>query len=602
MLEIGSLVDGKYKVLNEIGHGGMSVVYLALNERANKTWAIKEVRKTGASNYEVVKQGLIAETNILKRLNHPRLPSIIDVIDHDDTFLIVMDYVEGTSLEKRLKNGPQPWQDVVEWGKQLCDVLAYLHSRNPAIIYRDMKPANVMLKPDGNVVLLDFGTAREYKSQRAGDDTTCLGTRGYAAPEQYGGMGQTDARTDIYCLGATMYHLVTGHNPSMPPYEIKPIRSINPKLPRGLEKIILKCTRTDPAQRYQSCAELMYDLENINKIDERYIRKQKKQLHTWIACAALTIAFAIAGTGFSVAANRNSSAGYESAIADPLGSFTFNMKSDTSSYTEIEEGFKEAISIEPANQRAWIYLTKLYRSDHVITNHEWSSMQEMLRSDTGKALQKNKEAYAQFCMEWGQDLFFFYDGSEDIEVGSGDPNKALTFLSYIIDEDDSRLLEYEASSKEKSYPESLRINDISSSVAEAEMHLAKDMYTIAEQWGNGLEQNSSIDKTYDYGSYWNDLMQLAKDDELLQVSSTGGSVNGQYIQSALYTYLISTVNQNVTKFKRYGITKDQMTELVDLIESRTRELKSKNPSEDIRTLIQNIETQTDYVRSSIKAM
>ena len=131
----------------------------------------------------------------------------------------------------------------MEWGKQLCDVLAYLHSRKPPIIYRDMKPDNVQLKPDGTITLLDFGTAREYKYRGAeGSDTSCLGTRGYAAPEQYGGMGETDARTDIYCLGATLYHLLTGHNPSLPPYEMKPIRTINPALPRGLEQIILRCT------------------------------------------------------------------------------------------------------------------------------------------------------------------------------------------------------------------------------------------------------------------------------------------------------------------------------------------------------------------------
>ena len=109
MLENGTLIDGKYRILHEIGHGGMSVVYLVLNERANKTWAIKEVRKNGATSFEVVKQGLIAETNILKKLNHPHLPSIIDVIDKDDSFLVVMDYVEGVSLAKFLKtNGPRP--------------------------------------------------------------------------------------------------------------------------------------------------------------------------------------------------------------------------------------------------------------------------------------------------------------------------------------------------------------------------------------------------------------------------------------------------------------------------------------------------------------
>ena len=261
MLEIGSLVDGKYKILNKIGQGGMSVVYLAMNERANKQWAIKEVRKDGVQNFEVVKQGLIAETEMLKKLSHPNLPSIIDVIDGDGTFLIVMDYIEGRHLESVVKEyGAQSQEDVIEWAKQLCDVLSYLHSRKPPIIYRDMKPSNVMLKPDGKVMLIDFGTAREFKENSVAD-TTCLGTQGYAAPEQYGGHGQTDARTDIYCLGATLYHLLTGHNPSEPPYEMYPIRYWNPELSSGLEEIILKCTQKNAERRYPNTDELIQDLK-----------------------------------------------------------------------------------------------------------------------------------------------------------------------------------------------------------------------------------------------------------------------------------------------------------------------------------------------------
>ena len=187
MLEIGSVVDGKYKILNKIGQGGMSVVYLALNERANKTWAIKEVRKDGIQDFTTVKQGLIVETNILKSLSHKYLPGIIDVIDDEDTFIIVMDYIEGKSLNKVLQeslerdNLPIGVEDVISWGIQLCDVLYYLHTREHPIIYRDMKPANVMLKPNGEISLIDFGTARVFKTGNS-EDTTCLGTPGYAAP------------------------------------------------------------------------------------------------------------------------------------------------------------------------------------------------------------------------------------------------------------------------------------------------------------------------------------------------------------------------------------------------------------------------------------
>lgn len=287
MLEIGTLVDGKYRILDVIGHGGMSVVYLARNERANKTWAIKEVRKTGTEDLEVKQNSLIAETEMLKKLSHKYLPTIVDVIETEETYLVVMDYIEGEDLGKILKeNGAQDQEKVIEWAKELCDVLGYLHTRTPPIIYRDLKPANVMLKPDGKIILIDFGTAREIKVKDA-NDTVSLGTRGYAAPEQFGATAKTDARTDIYCLGATIYHLVTNHNPATEPYVMEPIRQRIPTLSGGLEKIILKCTQPRPQDRYQSCAEVMYALENYEREDEDHKRKQKKKLGAFIASVVM---------------------------------------------------------------------------------------------------------------------------------------------------------------------------------------------------------------------------------------------------------------------------------------------------------------------------
>ena len=289
MLEIGQLVDNKYRVLDIVGKGGMSVVYLARNERANKSWAIKEVRKVGEENLEVKKNSLIAETEMLKNLSHPNLPTIVDVIETEDTFLVVMDYIEGNDLSEILREyGAQPQEKVIEWGLQLCDVLGYLHTREKPIIYRDLKPANIMLKPDGNITLIDFGTAREIKVADA-NDTISLGTRGYAAPEQFGANAKTDARTDIYCLGATMYHLVTNHNPATEPYVMSPIRERNPALSAGLENIILKCTRNNPDERYQSCAELMYALEHYDTIDEAYRKKQKRKLGSFITMLVLMV-------------------------------------------------------------------------------------------------------------------------------------------------------------------------------------------------------------------------------------------------------------------------------------------------------------------------
>lgn len=317
-LGVGTIIDGKYEVLREVGRGGMSIVYLAMDLRINKQWAIKVLSKNGVQDFEIVKQGLIAEANLLKKMDHPNLPRIIDLIDTDDSFIIIMDYIEGESLNHILDQyGAQPEEKVLKWAKQLCDVLGYLHTRTPAIIYRDMKPANVMLRPNGSITLIDFGIAREFKETNLAD-TTCLGTRGYAAPEQFGGMGQTDARTDIYCLGVTLYNLVTNLNPAEPPYEIKPIREVDSKLSKGLEYVIEKATLRDPELRYQSIAEMLYDLENLDKTEKKankaakskkigsLFSSDKKRKKSTKASAPNSIPFSIPKTTVPVKKNNDS--------------------------------------------------------------------------------------------------------------------------------------------------------------------------------------------------------------------------------------------------------------------------------------------------------
>lgn len=406
MLDVGSLVDGKYKILSKVGQGGMSVVWMAINEKANKTWAVKEIRKDGTLDFEAVKQGLVAETDILKKLNHPNLPSIIDVIDTDESFIIIMDYIQGNSLNKTLSEyGAQPQEYVIDWAKQLCDVLGYLHSRQPAIIYRDMKPANIMLKPDGKVTLIDFGTAREFKEKNLAD-TTCLGTMGYAAPEQFGGMGQTDARTDIYCLGATLYHLVTGCNPSEPPYEMKPIREINPSLSGGLERIILKCTQRNPEDRYQSAAELMYALEHYEEIDDLYKKKQKKKLGVFIAAIAMCIVFTAGGVVLQIAASQKATATYET---------TLQNAEDTSDYAKKIELYQDCIAIpnKGGDKDAYLGLIKTFKeNDHNFTDEE-ANILDRLISNNRDMLLNDKTAYADLCYETGKLYWYYYQNNSN---------------------------------------------------------------------------------------------------------------------------------------------------------------------------------------------
>ena len=301
MLTAGCIVGGRYRILDIIGQGGQSRVYLAHDERAGRQWAVKELRDD-VENYALIRRSFLSELRFLRALHHPYLPAIVDCIDEGEgkPLLIVMDFIDGRPLSGILsKYGAQPQDRVVKWGIELCDVLYYLHEQKPPIIYRDLKPANIMLRPTGDITLIDFGTARQYRlSEEAapddpGEDTICLGTRGYAAPEQFGGHGQTDARTDIYCLGATLYHLLTGHNPARPPYEIRPIRSWNPALSTGLEEIIRKCTMQDPSERFSSCAEVRYALLHYKERDRGFRRRAVCRI---AAFAASTILSVTAGT------------------------------------------------------------------------------------------------------------------------------------------------------------------------------------------------------------------------------------------------------------------------------------------------------------------
>ncbi len=430
MLEIGSVVDGKYKILNKIGQGGMSVVYLAMNERANKQWAIKEVRRDGISNYEVVEQGLIAETDMLKKLNHPHLPSIIDVIQDKDSFLIVMDYIEGRPLSYLLKHqGAQPQENVIEWAKQLCDVLGYLHSREKPIIYRDMKPSNVMLKPDGNVTLIDFGTAREFKEKNVAD-TTCLGTQGYAAPEQFGGMGQTDARTDIYCLGATLYHLVTGHNPATPPYEMYPITKWNPKLSTGLEKIILKCTQKNPEDRYQSCAELMYALEHYQDLDNEKKKEYTKKWRLFMGSASICLLATAGAVGLKIAENNKIQSTYDYLVEDG------DKSSAGKNYEDAIKSYMDAIDIAPEKGKAYINLVeKAILGDDTFSVEENSIITDLKSNADGSGntyfdiLKKNDPAaYGKMMYDLGNAYYYYYD--TDSELGRA---KAGEYYSRAVD-------------------------------------------------------------------------------------------------------------------------------------------------------------------------
>ena len=535
MLEIGSVIDGKYKILNKIGQGGMSVVYLAMNERANKPWAIKEIRKDGVSNYEVVKQNLIAETDILKRLNHPNLPSIIDVIDCEDTFLIVMDYIEGKPLSEALKReGAQPQEKVIEWAKQICDVLGYLHSRKPPIIYRDMKPSNVMLRPDGNIMIIDFGTAREYKSASIAD-TTCLGTQGYAAPEQFGGHGQTDGRTDIYCLGATLYHLLTGHNPCLPPYEMYPIRQWNPNLSSGLEEIIIKCTQKNPDDRYQSCAELMYALEHYDELDHEYKKVQNRKWRTFLTTSVLTVVSLAACVGFKFAETSTTSKNYENYLKNAVSAVSMEEKI---------QDYENAIKLNPGEGEGYLNLLQACLDNTEEDGESWNftqteaaKMTEILgyKGDSKRSnesyLESDEAAYDEFAYQMGLAYYFYYNKD-------GNPQMSQKWFEIAAE-----------SSKLESYK------------IERAKVLAKIAGYDASLGSSG--SNKSGDSTVTYRDYWQDMMQLISGKNLVEQDNSKMAL-------VMYKNFIYQIYNYAVQFNAAGISETEINNELDKVETRLK--------------------------------
>lgn len=274
-IKSGMILNDKYEIIEQIGRGGTFDVFLARDTRLNLKWAVKVTR----SNSTVSIQSAKCEAEMLKELDHPLIPKLAEAYTVEDKTVIVQEYIHGMTLERIVESyGAQSVEKVVDWTRQICNVIGYLHSLEPAHIYRDVKPANFILEPSGRLRIIDFGIMRTYKDGQT-SDTCCLGTNGYAAPEQFGGRGQTDPRTDIYAIGITMYRLLTGQNVCERSFLLNPIEKNEPGISSGLAYIMNKCTRFNPRERYASCEKLLNDLNRYNQLPPRksFLSRLKKR-------------------------------------------------------------------------------------------------------------------------------------------------------------------------------------------------------------------------------------------------------------------------------------------------------------------------------------
>ncbi len=358
---------------------------------------------------------------------HPGIPAYREcVCDEKGEFAgFVMEYVEGRSLQKILEDGrAYTVREAAAAGLQLCGIMELLHGQKPPMIFRDLKPANILVRPDGQFVLVDYGAVRKLRKDAA-TDTMQLGTDGYAAPEQYGGWEQSDEKTDIYGIGAVLHHMVTGR----PPLEtgLRPLQEIlgykgESRQYAEMAQILLRCCMTAPSMRYSSCKELEKALQGVIKIDERTIPGSQERgwkhfillINTAAVCLALALAFGVSAVGVKTAE-------YCALIETAANETTLEEK---------KEVYQRAAALRPEDPEAYICFLRDLMEDCVITEGEKRALDDVLfaRVSAGglwgtaagnaegnleRMRKKRPGDYAALQMELGKVYFACYEGGRE---------------------------------------------------------------------------------------------------------------------------------------------------------------------------------------------
>lgn len=496
-----SVLKGRYEILKLISNKGMANVYLVLDKSLRKQWCLKEILLTEAGKNKIELRSLVREANIMKGLSHPAIPRIVTMESEGDSLFIVMDFVDGVSLQavldqkKRLSE-----QETVTWSQQIASVLGYLHSLPQPVIYRDMKPANVMIQSDGHIRLLDFGIS-EIISPENPVIKEAVGTKGYAPPEQTRVGVPYDLRSDIYSLGLTMYYMLTGVNPAVYPTRTRSIREVDESLSKGLDYIIRKCTEPDPNYRYQSIEELMYDLQNYKKLDGTYKKRLRKKLHTIVWCFVLAAGMFLGSFVPQFVNTSETNSAYNETI-------------ETAEYSGKLDDYIRAISYKPDDSYAYLSAIDTIKTDGVFSSDEEQALMSVINANLNSI--KDKDWYPEVANALGKLYWFYYDGTESGSVLS---LKWFEDVKNLAPEIDEGRLYYQLASFEK--------------------NIAK---SIEEANDTGM-----------YKEYWDNLLDI-QDTPLTQV-----------MELDLYKTILSFIDTYSYRLKTDGVAQEDILEEIDKI-------------------------------------
>lgn len=444
MARPGDILDGRYRLESLLGQGGMSRVWLARDLRLGVAWAAKQVEVADDPD-GTFRQALLGEARILRELEHPALPRVVDVLEDAGSVYLVMDLVQGTTLAGMVRERGRP-MDVPEAcaiAAQLCDVLGYLHERTPPVIHRDVKPSNVVVKRAGGAKLIDFGIALD--GARASASTATLGTAGYAAPEQFRPGGTCDARTDVYALGATLCFLLCGRPPSRlePQPSGQGLLGVSPRL----SHVVRKATAADPRDRYQTCAQMK---DELLRAQQTPLGREGARGRVGIPAAALPgrgrgrttergggCAWRAWGNRDLHLPGRSALPGIIAAVcaavallfglrvhvhdqefSDLLATAeTASAISGDDAPSEAERACLEAIAARPRDPRAYqLLIRRVYRADARFSDTEARRWEEV--ASLHAAQMRQLEGYAQLCVDVGTLYFVYGEDSDELRRGA----------------------------------------------------------------------------------------------------------------------------------------------------------------------------------------
>lgn len=540
MLKKGDVIGGHYEIQRLIGEGGMSRVFLAADLKlTNKLWAVKEVdRRATDPTGRPIEQSLASEAELLSKLDHPRIVSIVDIEKTENYIYVVMDYVEGQALDKLVRqDGPQSEGDVQRWMLQICDALGYLHRQNPSIVYRDMKPNNIMLHPDGYVKLIDLGVAREYKDE-AKKDTIAFGTTGYAAPEQYG-KEQTDARTDIYGMGATMWHLLAGEAPPVE-FPLPSVRTKNASIGEGFADVIIpKCTKLERSQRYQSCEELAADLEVYHELTREYRAKQKRKVLSFAFTGIMAIVLALAGFGLLALRDATVTEKYDYQMK--LGADQVQTNTPAA-----EEAYLAAIGYKPDAIDAYEGLLACYKADGAFTTEEKDQFNNVYQGNLTELQQSSR--FSELSYEIGRLYWYFYAYGESADANDNQTTRIKSSAEY-----------FKNAASDSSFENADKAS-IYDGIAQFTTNIAIAVQTDDDDDGM-------------YADYWSDLVEL---------STKIASESNETVKLDSYALVVNALETYLDKFKDADVGRGDVEKVFKTVQKGLSSMATKDAQTDER--------------------